>query len=86
MAIHAHHLRRHLAASPSGASALYGPVQLQLDAGVALLRGAGADATKSALLLLVSSKAGEAQISFRLAALAALSVGAVAPSQAVLEP
>ena len=61
-------------------------MQLQLDAGVALLRGAGADATKSALLLLVSSKAGEAQISFRFAALAALSVGAVAPSQAVLEP
>ena len=61
-------------------------MQLQLEAGVALLRGAGANATKSALLLLVSSKAGEAQLSFRFAALAALSVGAGVPSQTVLAP
>jgi len=61
-------------------------VQLQLEAVVALLRGVGATTTKSALLLLVSSKAGEVQLSFRLAALVALSVGVGVPLQAELDP
>ena len=64
----------------------YGPVQLQVEAGVALLRGAGATTTKSAPFLFVSSKAGEEQLSFRFAALAALSGSAGMPSQAVLDP
>jgi len=64
----------------------YGPVQLQLDAGVARLRGAGATTVKSALFLFVSSKAGEEQLSFRFAARAALSGSAGVPSQAVPDP